>query len=167
VLDLPPCQLKVPATLDSSSRLAAVESAPWPTTKLRAGGEVDLSRIPGPSARSQDLAFLHGFKEGWYALRSQSRGVGFGLAWDPKVFSWLWYWQLYRGGADYPWWGNEYVTAIEPVTSMATRFADAIANGTAYKVAGGAKVSTELTAWAFEGAGPVFRVTREGVETGT
>ena len=165
VLDLPPCRIKVPATLDSSSRLAAEQEGRWPTVKLRAGGEVDLSRIPGPSARSQDLAFLHGFNEGWYALRSQSRGVGFGLAWDPRVFSWLWYWQLYRGGPDYPWWGNQYVTAIEPVTSMATKFSDAIANGTACKVSGQATVSTELTAWAFESAGPVSRVTREGVET--
>jgi hypothetical protein len=164
VLDMPPCRVKVPATLDASSRLAVQDDAQWPMVKLLTGGDADLSRIPGPSARSQDLAFLHGFNEGWYAIRSQSRGVGFGLAWDPKVFSWLWYWQLYRGGPDYPWWGNQYVTAVEPVTSMATRFSDAIANGTAYRIPGQATVSTQLTAWAFEATTRIARVTANAVE---
>ncbi|MBI4167226.1 MAG: DUF4432 family protein [Acidobacteria bacterium] len=164
VVNLPPCEIKITAPLDSTSRLAPNQETAWPKAKLLDGGTVDLSKIAAPSSRSQDLAFLHGFKEGWYALRNPSRGVGVGFAWDAKVFSYLWFWQLYGGGPDYPWWGREYVAALEPVTSMATRFSDAIENGTAFQFAGKSSVTTEMTVWAFEATGPVRRVTTSGVE---
>lgn len=164
VIDVPPCRVKIPSYLDDSSRLEAEQDSPWPVAKLRHGGETDLSKIQGPSSGSQDLAFLYGLSDGWYALRSESRGLGIGLAWDPKIFSWVWFWQLYRGGRDYPWWRSQYVVAIEPVTSLATRFSDAISNGTALRVAGQATVQTELWAWAFEGTFPVTRITGKGVE---
>lgn len=164
VVDLPPCRMKIAAPLDASSRLAPHQETDWPRAKLLNGGEADLSKIPAPSARSQDLAFLHGFKEGWYAVRNQSRGVGIGFAWDSRVYPWVWFWQLYGGGPDYPWWGNQYVAALEPVTSMATKFSDAIENGTAFKFAGKSSVTSAMTVWAFEAAGPVKRVTASGVE---
>jgi hypothetical protein len=164
VVDLPHCKMKIAAPLDSTSRLAPHQDAIWPKARLTKSGEVDLSQIPAPSSRSQDLAFLYGFNEGWYAVRNQSRQVGIGFAWDAKVFSWIWFWQLYGGGPDYPWWGREYVAALEPVTSMATKFSDAIENGTAFKFAGGTSLSTEISVWAFEAAGPVKRVTTSGVE---
>jgi hypothetical protein len=164
VVDVPPCRIKVPSLIDDSSRLEAGQDAPWPLVKLRRGGQVDLSKISGPSSRSQDLAFLYGFTEGWYALRSQSKGLGIALAWDPRIFSWLWFWQLYRGGPGYPWWESEYVAAIEPVTSMAIRFSDAIANGTAFRLSGHATLQTELWVHAFEGTSAVTRVDGQGVK---
>lgn len=165
VLEIPPCRVKVVGYLDDSSRLEAPQETPWPAVQLRHGGWTDLSQIPGPDARSHDLAFLHGFREGWYALRSRSKGVGIGLSWDPVVFPWLWFWQLYRGAPDYPWWQTEYVAALEPTTSMALRFSDAIENGTAMKIPGDATVQTESWAWAFEGTQSVKQVTATGVET--
>jgi hypothetical protein len=164
VVDLPPCSLKTSGPLDSTSRLVPHQEGAWPQAKLSAGGVADISKIASPTARTQDLAFLTGFKEGWYAVRNASRQVGIGFAWDAKVFSWLWFWQNYGGGPDYPWWGREYVAALEPVTSMATKFSDAIENGTAFKFAGNSSVTTELTVWAFEATQPVQRITGRGVE---
>jgi hypothetical protein len=164
VVDLPACALKTSRPLDSTSRLVAHQEGTWPNAKLSAGGVADISKISPYSARTQDLAFLTGFKEGWYAVRSQSRQVGIGFAWDAKVFQWLWFWQNYGGGADYPWWGREYVAALEPVTSMATKFSDAIENGTAFKFAGNSSVTMEMTVWAFEASKPVKRITSTGVE---
>lgn len=164
VIDMPPCRVKTTACLDTTSRLAENVEESWPIFRLLSGGQTDLSKIPGPSVRSQDLAFLYGFQEGWYALRNRSQGVGVGLAWDVRVFPWIWLWQLCRGGPDYPFWGAEYVTAIEPVTSMATRFSDAISNGTAKVVSGLADIKSEMWLWAFETDRPVIRVSGEGVE---
>ncbi|HEX5481149.1 MAG TPA: DUF4432 family protein [Terriglobia bacterium] len=163
-VELPPCQVLVGGYLDETSRLKENQEAAWPKLKLRAGGEVDISRIAAPSARSHDLAAITGFQEGWYAIRSQSKGVGCGLSWDAKVFPWLWFWQLYRGCPDYPFWGSEYVVAIEPVTSRALSFSDAVENGTVRTVAAGETLHNEVWAWAFEGSGPVQRVSSQGVE---
>ena len=80
------------------------------------------------------------------------------------MFPWIWLWQLYGGAPDYPWWGAEYALAVEPVTSHALRFSDAVENGTALKIPGGAAIGTSLSAWAFEGDGPVARITAQGVE---
>ncbi len=164
VLELPPCRVQTGDYLDSTSRLEQSQEAAWPKVKLRAGGEVDISRIAAPTAQSHDLAFLHGFQEGWYSIRSQSKGLGFGLSWDASVFPWLWFWQLYRGCPDYPFWGSEYVVAIEPVTSRALSFSDAIQNGTIRTIKAGETLHNELWAWAFEGYAPVRRVSSNGVE---
>ncbi len=163
VVDLPPCTFKT-APLDDSGRLVSHQEGVWPHGKLKSGGVVDISKIPPPSLKTQDLACLTGFKEGWYALRSQSKNIGIGFAWDAKVFSWLWFWQNYGGNPNYPWWGREYDAALEPATSMAPNFSDAIENGTAFKFAGNSSVTTDMTAWAFEANGPVKRITSAGVE---
>jgi hypothetical protein len=162
VVDVPPCKVTVMAAWEDG-RLAGPQEASWPWIKNRDGGETDLSKIPGPASRSEDLAFLHGFDQGWYALRNRSMGLGFGMVWDPKRFPYLWFWQLYRGNPVYPWWGMEYVAAIEPVSSMATKFSDAITNGTALRVPAHATIKSELWAWAFEGTSPVKKIDDRGV----
>jgi hypothetical protein len=150
--------------LDATSRLKENAESSWPWFQLRDGEAVDLSRIPSPDVCSQDLAYLHDFAEGWYALRNRSQQVGIGLAWDAKVFPWIWYWQCFRGGPDYPFWGNEYTVAIEPVTSRAVRFADAIENGTARSIAGGETLRSRMSVWAFESDRAVTRISGGGVE---
>jgi hypothetical protein len=165
VVDLPSCRVMTEGAADETSRLAEHTESAWPYFPRRGGGgTIDLSKIPGPVPRSQDLAFLHGFAEGWYALRSRAKAVGIGLAWDATLFPWLWYWQCFGGSPDYPFWGSEYIAALEPVTSRAARFADAIENGTARSVPGGGVLSSELCVWAFESDRPVTRISMQGVE---
>jgi Domain of unknown function (DUF4432) len=164
VIDLPPCRVRTAESLDAGGRLAENTEGDWPMFRLRHGGETDLSKIPGPSCPSHDIAFLHGFVEGWYALRSQSQSVGIGLAWDVNIFPWIWYYQLFRGAPDYPFWGMEYVASIEIATSMAVKFSDAISNGTAKVLAGGESLTSEMWAFMFEGTTPVTRISSNGVE---
>jgi hypothetical protein len=164
VIDLPPCKVKTLASVDESGRLAEHSEGDWPSFKGRNGRSVDLSKIPGPESRSHDIAFLSGFKEGWYALRSQSQAVGIGLAWDASIFPWMWYYQVFRGAPDYPFWGEEYLISLEVATSMGLKFSDAISNATARVIPGGASVSSEMWACVFEGNRPVTRVSASGVE---
>ena len=39
------------------------------------------------------------------------------MAWDEKLFQYLWMWQVYGGHNDYPWYGRTYNVALEPFTS--------------------------------------------------
>ena len=164
VIDLPPCQVMTLGELDETSRLKENSSSPWPMVELRDGGSLNLAEIPHPSVGSHDLAYLHGFEEGWYALRNRTRKVGIALSWDARVFPWMWYWQLFRGGPDYPTWSSEYVAAIEPVTSLTPRFGDAIENGTAKVFPPRSQVHSKMWVWAFASGEPVKRVSGEGVE---
>lgn len=164
VIDLPPCNVMTLSALDETSRLKENSSGQWPMVQLRDGNTVDLSQVPHPSIGCQDLAFIHGFKEGWFALRNQAKQAGIALSWDATVFPWLWYWQLFGGGPDYPSWNSEYVAAIEPVTSQTIRFTDSIENGTAKVFPPRSRLQSEMSVWAFEGSNSVTRVSSDGVE---
>ena len=83
-------------------------------------------------------------------MPKSSRGYGFGNS--------------IGGGQEYPFWGREYVAAIEPITSLANRFSDAIDNGTARLVPAASHVKSEMWAWAFEGDRPVTRISGEGID---
>jgi galactose mutarotase-like enzyme len=164
VVDFPEAVVCVENSLDQTGRLALNPRSRWPLVAGRDGKEVDISHVPPPSAQCHDLAVMQEFREGWYAIRNQDAGVGFAMSWDAKVFPYVWFWQNYRGSPDYPWWGGEYVMALEPVTSRALSFGDAVKNGTARTMGGGERIETALTAWAFEGKTPVRGVTSSGVQ---
>ncbi len=132
-----------------SSRLEKNQQAPWPMVQARAGGMIDLSRIPGPEAGSHDMAYMTGYRTGWYALVNESQKVGFGLRWDEETFPFMWFWQVYRGGVGYPWFHATYVAALEPVSSYRSPLTAAVEAGTYLTLGPGEKRTTHLTAIAF------------------
>ena len=99
---LPPCRARVGAAPPSGHRLRPDQEAPWPHLAGVDGSVVDLSMVPGPEARSHDFVRLDDLSDGWYAIVNPHRGLGFALRWDPALFPTLGFWQLFRGGADYP-----------------------------------------------------------------
>ena len=88
--------------------------------------------------------------------------VGFGLRWDAKLFPCLYYWHVYNGVPEYPWYNRVYVTGLEPWTSFPLNQDAAKAAGTTLKIAGNAVISTSLTAVAYAGREKVTRITAEG-----
>jgi hypothetical protein len=137
------------------------QSAKWPIAEGREGGAIDLSRTPDPKIESQDMIFLEGITDGWYAVTNAALGVGFGLRYPADVFKVLWYWQVYRGGRDYPWWSATYNMALEPCVTMPVlrRAAEA---GEALNLGPGESREVELLAVAFEGLETVSGLTPEG-----
>ena len=135
-----------------SSRLERGQDTVWPLVKGRKGETVDLSQIPPPEVRSHDMAYLYDLEDGWYALVNSSRGVGFGLRWDKSLFPHLWFWQLYRGGMGYPWFGTNYTAALEPVSSYPQTLTEAIKAKTQLVLAAGGERRTRLVAAAFAGS---------------
>jgi hypothetical protein len=128
----------------------------------RDGSAIDLSRIPGPQIESQDMIFLEGIEEGWYAVTNAALGVGFGLRYPADLYRVLWYWQVFRGGRDYPWWSATYNMALEPCATLPI-LRNAAESGKALKLEPGESREVEMMAVAFEGIGEVSGVSAEGV----
>ncbi len=145
----------------ATSRLKPDQSSEWPQATGRNGEVIDLSRIPGPSAEAQDMVFIEDLADGWYAVTNTNRRVGFALCHPVDVFKVLWYWQVYRGGRDYPWWGATYNIALEPCATLPV-LARAARSGEALHLQAGESREVELLAIAFEGLERVSAVSRQG-----
>lgn len=165
-VDLPPCRIRTFSEYSpANSRLKAEQSTEWPVAESSEGNYVDLSRIPGPDAEAQDMVFLEGINEGWYAVTNTSMKVGFAMRYPADVFKVLWYWQVYRGGRDYPWWSSTYNIALEPCASLPV-LSKAVERGEALRLSAGESREIELLAIAYEGLDQVSGVSADGEVVG-
>ena len=140
------------------------ESA-WPLAPMPQGGLADASHIPPfGELQAQEMAYLTELQAGWYAITNQTRKVGFGIAFDPNVFRYIWYWQQLGNVAEgFPWWGRTHTAALEPWTSYPTNgLEEAIANGTAMELPPDESIATSLTAVAYTGLERVQVVQLDG-----
>lgn len=128
----------------------------------RTGQLEDITRIRPRETGSVDVVSFWDLKEGWYGLTNQRRRVGFGMAWDKRLFQCLWMWQVYGGHDDYPWYGRTYNVALEPFTSWPPAgVANAVNNGTALVLKPNEVVETDLVAVAYEAEG-IQGIERDG-----
>jgi galactose mutarotase-like enzyme len=137
----------------------------WPDAQAAGGGTLDASRIPAyGAAQAQEMAYLTGLTDGWYAITHPSHPIGFGLSFDQDLYRYLWYWQQLGDVAQgYPWWGRLHTVALEPWTSYPTNgLAQAVENGTALLLQPGETVETRLCAVAFSGIRTVSRISDAG-----
>jgi len=169
------CRLDVPAKRvavhsfpdDPDKRFEGGAVYDWPTIKTVSGEIVDASRFPPASVRSSDELCLLDLVEGWYAITDTNRKVGFALAWDLQMFPYLWFWQVFGGGRDFPWYGRTYNCALEPWSSYPLfGIQNAIKEGTHKTLGPRESVTTWLVAVAYSGLEKVERVSRDGAVSG-
>jgi Domain of unknown function (DUF4432) len=129
---------------EDTARLEPGQRSGWPLARGRDGGEVDVSRVPGPEAASHDDVYLTGLDGGWAELRNPAVATGFRLDWDPAVFRWVISWQPCGGALAMPLRGA-YGLGIEPWTAGGN-LAAAMAAGEAIELPGGGRLDTTLTA---------------------
>jgi hypothetical protein len=128
----------------------------------RSGALEDVTRVLPRETGSVDVISFWDLEEGWYALTNRRRRVGFGMAWDRRLFQCLWMWQVYGGHDDYPWYGRTYNCALEPFTSWPPAgVPNAIKNGTALVMKPHQEIETTLAAVAYEGEG-ISGISRAG-----
>lgn len=98
------------------------ERAAWPIAHLPGGGVVDLSIAPPPRDGSSRRAFLGGFapQNAMLGISNRALDLEARVEWDPSVFPYAWYWLEAGGRPGFPWFGTEYVLALEPCTSYPT-----------------------------------------------
>ena len=144
-------------------RMGLHQQGKWPHILDRDGRVMDLRELPPSSTRSMDNCYLYDFPQGWIAVANPGRQVGFGLAWDERVFRYVWIWQALGGGIGYPWYGRTYSMGIEPWSSYpCAGLAEAIGRGTALTLDAGESLEAWLSAVAFTGAGAVEGIDRDG-----
>jgi galactose mutarotase-like enzyme len=154
---LPRCVARVAAQLPNGHRLQPEQEASWPHLVGADGSLVDVSLIPGPDVRSHDFVRLDDLADGWYAIVNPHKDVGFALRWDRALFPTLGFWQVFRGGPDYPWYGQPYLIALEPACDLPS-LARAAAHGTAIRLEPGAELTTRFEATVFTGRAEVTSI---------
>lgn len=128
----------------------------------RTGQKEDITRVRSKDTKSVDVVFFKELDEGWYIINNTQKDVGFGMAWDAKLFRYLWMWQVYGGHNDYPWYGRTYNVALEPFTSFPPAgVPNAIQNGSALILQPNQVIETDLVAAAIQG-NAASKVNRDG-----
>lgn len=141
-----PCRtiLTIPEMWEDTARLEPGQRSLWPYARLRGGGDVDLSEIPGPELGSHDDVYLCDLDGGWAAVVNERLGLGFRLDWDAQVFRWIISWQPFGGAQAMPLAGS-YGLGVEPWTSGGN-LAAAVAAGEALELPPRGSLRTAVTA---------------------
>ena len=159
---LPPCIAVTGDTLMPDARLQRNQNGNWPMLKSTDASHVDISRLPPPEIKSHDVVRLEQLQDGWFAVVNARRGLGWALRWDVRLFPVLGYWQLFRGGSGYPWYGRHYLVALEPANDL-TSLAEAVERKTAFDLYGMQSIDTVWEATAFDSPLEVKSVLPQGV----
>ena len=138
------------------ARLGELAAFEWPYAALEGGERVDMRRVPPYEARSCDFYYAVELEDGWCALTDTASRAGFGLAFDKEIFRTVWVFGAYGG------WRGLYTTILEPCSGYPYRLDQAIARGTASRLAPGQDLRTEITAVVYHGVEGVSRLTRDG-----
>lgn len=103
--------------------LAGIEATEWPDLP---GIGTDLSRLDPPRSGTKRRAFLGEFGTSAHVrILNREAGVAVALEWSPSDFPYAWYWFEAGGRTEFPWYGAEYVLAIEPATGYPSGITDA------------------------------------------
>lgn len=122
------------------------------------GKREDYSKVPGPRSGVGRMLYLEKLRDGWYALVNPKLKVGFGMRWDAKRFPVVWIYQECGAGRGSPYFGNAYVTAIEPFSHLplARERKEKL-----LKIPAGGTMQTKFQAFAIPGGKPVRNIDRQ------
>lgn len=150
----PGCKLDMPAQTittieqiyeEKTARLAPGQREHWPNARLRNGGFVDLSVVPGPETHSHDDMYITDLTDGWVAVTNPRLKLKFSLHWDVNLFKWIISWQPYGGAEAPPFKGLSHALGIEPWISNKA-LGQAVEAGEAVALAPGATFATTVRA---------------------
>lgn len=148
---------------DKSTRLPQKSRFKWPIVKGKDHQDIDFATLPPKDNRSADLAFIGGFREGWYGITNPQLGFGFGMAWPKEIFPHMWFWQELKGSFGWPWYGRNYTMAIEPFTSYdESGLAHSVDNGTARKLGAGESLEVKILAGCYESEKGINKIDMNG-----
>jgi galactose mutarotase-like enzyme len=136
----------------------------WPFLINKDGESVDVSDVPGPEAKTADMLFIDGFREGWISVTNRERKVGLAFLFDPEVYKTVWFWQMYGGGTGYPWYSRAYTMALEPFTGIPDPHAADIDHVAGTRtIRGGETLHNRLRVLLYRGIKGVGRISADGV----
>lgn len=142
----PDCLIELPGgdvtavDLGFSTRLGRAGPFRWPVGGGRGGGEVDLSRLPGPQEKQREFVYVDRPPEGWCGAFDAARGERLRLSFDTAVFPCTWLFMDLGG------WRGLYTAVLEPCTNMPKDLAAAAAAGRCATLAPGSRLECEVVA---------------------
>ncbi len=134
----------------------------WPLVPGNRGEQLDLRQVASVEADTTDTLRLDQLGEGWYALTNTHRQVGFGMNWPLQVFPALWFWQVYGGAYDPPWYGRTYNIALEPFSTVQLTLPEAIQADSAHVLEPGEALQARFLAVAYSGPAGISHITPQG-----
>jgi galactose mutarotase-like enzyme len=111
----------------------------WPHARGAQGAAVDMRVVPPASTATCDFYYATNLAAGWCALTNVAADYRFALAFDPAIFRSVWVFGAYGG------WRGHYVTILEPCTGYPYQLEQAVAQGTASRLAAGEAIETTVT----------------------
>lgn len=135
----------------------------WPVDTGKGGKKIDLSKVPPVDEAVEDLYYLKGLNEGWYAVTNTEMKLGIGFSWDIDIYPYVIYWQVCGGSHGYPWYGRTYHIGLELWNSFSDRFETAQKNNTIKTIKGSETISTAYKVIIYTGLDKVNHISREGV----
>lgn len=107
-----------------------------------------LGRVPARGESRQLLAYLHfNEPESWYRIISERLSMAFELNWSTLELPHAWFFQEMDATANWPWFSNTYIMAIEPSNTFPGRgLAHAVDVNRAQLIAPGESTSVTVTA---------------------
>jgi hypothetical protein len=121
----------------------------WPEMSGKKGN-LDLRTMPQPFSGTNDLYWLSNLKGNWIAVRNNKNGVGFGLAWDNRIFDHCLLWMNANGDEGYPHYGDLYTLCIMPSNTGINTLEAESKTGKLRTLKPGETISTWITASAFK-----------------
>jgi len=142
----------------------------WPHGE-RDGVPTDLARVAGPDDPPHEtMAYLTDFEgeHGWYGITNTDLGLGVGLVWPKAVFPFAWFWQEMHASSGAPWYGEVYVMAIEPFSSMPGHGLSAVIEktGTQLVIPAGASIEVDFAAVLYHAKTGIEGISPDGTVTG-
>lgn len=123
------------------------------------GSQIDLSKVLSKKSCVADLLYAKDLYENWFAVTNLKQNLGIGFLFDSSVFKYLYFWFVYGGGNDYPWYSSTYNLAIEPWSSYpGLGLIESIKNGTALEIKPEEEISSWIKVVVFEKSKPVSRI---------
>lgn len=115
------------------------------------GKNVDLSKVLDKSAGVTDLLYVNKLLENWFSITNTSKEIGIGYVFSKSIFKYLYFWFVYGGSNNYPFFSDTYSLAIEPWSSWPGRgLLEAIKNNTSLKISPGQTIDSWLKVVVFE-----------------
>jgi hypothetical protein len=84
------------------------------------------------------------------------------MVWPIELFQAIWFWQVFGGALEQPWYGRTYNIALEPWTTPDPTIAEAMEHGTQRVLAPGEALSAEFRAVAYAGLLRVTAISPDG-----
>ncbi|MBM3700206.1 MAG: DUF4432 family protein [Actinobacteria bacterium] len=125
---------------------------------------VDLSKVMPKEANCADLLYARGLRQNWFSITNLEEKTGIGFVFDLSVFKYLYYWLVYGGSDNYPWYSDTYSLAIEPWSSYpGLGLIECIKNKTSLKINPGEIKSSWLKVVVFERSTDVNKIDNEAI----